>query len=117
VKITDIHLFIQISKYYPGKHIRIGLLSPREKGNCKEKEFVCAIGDTCGRTLYEKIKADFGPISGHSRHNFGHLRFRHDLPCVEEAYLLCEYEVNGADDDCKCNRCCIPELGRVLSKR
>jgi hypothetical protein len=109
VKITYIHLFIQ--KYCPGEHIRIGLPPPREKGNCKEEGFVGVIGYTCGHTLYRKIKADFGPISGHSWHNFGHLRLRHNLPCVEEAYLFCEYYINCADNDCRCNRCCTWSLG------
>jgi hypothetical protein len=56
LKITYIHLFTQTSKYCPGEHIRIGLLPPGEKGNCKEEEFVGVIGDTCGRTLLERLK-------------------------------------------------------------
>lgn len=110
VRIKCIHLFVETAHACPGSHIRVSVIPSGEKGQCREREFVCIVDEDCA-FYFGKVEVEFGPIVGNAWHNFGHLRFDCDMPRAEEAYLLCEYEVDCVEKDCKCTKCCAPDLG------
>ena len=109
MRIKCLHLSITAARACPGERIYVGVKQV-EKKCCKEEEFVCVADDFCPCTYYGKVDVNFGPISGNAPHVFGSLSFEKDMPRVQEAYLLVEYEVECGDDCCTCGKCCAPDL-------
>jgi hypothetical protein len=58
------------------------------------------------RLYHGRIDVKFGPIGGYSREDFGFFCFPHDIGRVQEAYLLCDYEVESVHK--RCEKCCLP---------
>jgi hypothetical protein len=109
VRIKCLYLFITVARACPGERIYVGV-KPVEKKCCKEEEFVCVVDDFCPCTYYGKVDVNFGPISGNAPHVFGSFSFERDMPRVQEAYLLVEYEVECRDNYCTCGKYCTLDL-------
>lgn len=106
ITINHIHLFLLIADACPGKHLDVKILGGDSRDHCKERHFRCVVQEENPRLYHGRIDVKFGPIGGYSREDFGFFCFPHDIGRVQEAYLLCDYEVESVHK--RCEKCCLP---------